>query len=386
MIWPWLLGAVWLVCAILTFGALFAFLQREYPGFARKERTADRLMSLMVASLGPIGLVFSLSMAEGWRHGLYWGLPRWTKSLWVWSTIVGVAGFLCLFFAPLWWPLALIALVAFVMSYFLGKGDKVYGSRQGSQNPHGGTGGVAPTAPHFHTAPSRHSFPPGTLFNPNPGQLVKVIQFGANPSALKSGQSLVVDPTIIGGKIQGLYQPGDVVYDNTGNLLGIVQPDMSVSRQGVFSAIAQSEPVLTPHVEHGLVAGPIIAYRTWEVRNDVLFGVGMGAEVCWKPLTPLKARHVDGTTSSHPDNPCPYERCKCGIYALKTLAGVTEKSDVIGKVALWGKVIEHEHGYRAEYAYPLAFFVPKAPMPGFPVNTSMGELAKRYGITVEVME
>ena len=25
---------------------------------------------------------------------------------------------------------------------------------------------------------------------------------------------------------------------------------------------------------------------------------------------------------------------------------------VLGRVALWGRVIEHEHGYRARFAYP----------------------------------
>jgi hypothetical protein len=30
---------------------------------------------------------------------------------------------------------------------------------------------------------------------------------------------------------------------------------------------------------------------------------------------------------------------------------------VIGRTALWGRVIEHEHGYRAEYAYPQVLYV-----------------------------
>ena len=25
---------------------------------------------------------------------------------------------------------------------------------------------------------------------------------------------------------------------------------------------------------------------------------------------------------------------------------------MLGRVALWGRVIEHEHGFRAQYAYP----------------------------------
>jgi hypothetical protein len=33
----------------------------------------------------------------------------------------------------------------------------------------------------------------------------------------------------------------------------------------------------------------------------------------------------------------------------------SNKSNVFGKVALWGAIIEHKNGYRAEYAYPLEF-------------------------------
>jgi hypothetical protein len=32
-------------------------------------------------------------------------------------------------------------------------------------------------------------------------------------------------------------------------------------------------------------------------------------------------------------------------------------SSVYGKVALWGRIIEHERGYRAQYAYPLELWV-----------------------------
>ena len=58
---------------------------------------------------------------------------------------------------------------------------------------------------------------------------------------------------------------------------------------------------------------------------------------------------------------------------------------VVGEVALWGRVIEHTLGYRAEYAYPIRLFRPPSPMPGFPqpVQAPLEQLAALYGIPVE---
>ena len=48
----------------------------------------------------------------------------------------------------------------------------------------------------------------------------------------------------------------------------------------------------------------------------------------------------------------------CGIYAVKT-PRLDDRDDAIyGQVNLWGRVIEHEHGYRAQYAYPALLYTP----------------------------
>ena len=41
-----------------------------------------------------------------------------------------------------------------------------------------------------------------------------------------------------------------------------------------------------------------------------------------------------------------------GIYAYKDATALLGFGNVQGEVWLWGRVEEHEHGYRAEYAYP----------------------------------
>jgi hypothetical protein len=60
----------------------------------------------------------------------------------------------------------------------------------------------------------------------------------------------------------------------------------------------------------------------------------------------------------------PHERCKCGIYAATALATAADYLRqmqpappgaihyALGRVSLWGSVIECERGWRASYAYP----------------------------------
>jgi hypothetical protein len=50
--------------------------------------------------------------------------------------------------------------------------------------------------------------------------------------------------------------------------------------------------------------------------------------------------------------------CRCGVYASDSLAVVHRErpawppAPVIGRVALWGRTIEHERGWRSRFAYP----------------------------------
>jgi hypothetical protein len=50
----------------------------------------------------------------------------------------------------------------------------------------------------------------------------------------------------------------------------------------------------------------------------------------------------------------PNADCSCGLHATRDIDYLrrTRCPAVLGRVALWGRVIEHEHGYRARFAYP----------------------------------
>lgn len=67
----------------------------------------------------------------------------------------------------------------------------------------------------------------------------------------------------------------------------------------------------------------------------------MSAKAVWAPDEPMEGK----TKSAVEHN---------GVYAFKTardfLTELADHMQVYGKVALWGDVIEHELGYRAQFA------------------------------------
>lgn len=138
-----------------------------------------------------------------------------------------------------------------------------------------------------------------------------------------------------------------------------------------------------PALETAFVAGPILAWRVWRAFPDgALYSVVERTNVPWPAGQPIAASLAPAA-----DNPY-------GIYAVKSealmpeLRGYTAQPPAVivrGQVALWGKVIEHEKGYRAEYAYPYLIDL-SPPMPGFPQPRGMTSLAaairERYGCLV----
>lgn len=76
----------------------------------------------------------------------------------------------------------------------------------------------------------------------------------------------------------------------------------------------------------------------------------------------------------------------CGIHAFKTeeqalLHKLTAGGEAVGQVSLWGHVVEHEEGYRAEFAYPYSLQL--YPMTTGQEPNRLRSLRRGYGVDVE---
>jgi hypothetical protein len=99
---------------------------------------------------------------------------------------------------------------------------------------------------------------------------------------------------------------------------------------------------------------PIMAWRAWALTGHrdgtglLLRPVAKRARV-WRPREVVEA---SCRVSRWHDAPDP--TCTCGLHGTNGIEVLrkTKCPAVLGRVALWGRVIEHEHGYRARYAYP----------------------------------
>jgi len=155
-------------------------------------------------------------------------------------------------------------------------------------------------------------------------------------------------------------------------------------------------------------AAPLIGWRTWTVVEE---GGGLTLrsvvyESRWPPRERLVAvcgRRSHGRLLARwrrvQPHEAPDDRCECGIYAacapdlalsflfrLGLIRGV--RSALIGRVALWGRVIECERGWRATFAYPTQLYVLRAPASRRQRPDARGlarDLAV-YGVPVQVVE
>jgi len=102
---------------------------------------------------------------------------------------------------------------------------------------------------------------------------------------------------------------------------------------------------------------PVIGHRVW--RWDAA-GLRSLNGKRWSPRHPLAARC--GAGNAHQAHEVPQPECTCGVYAAKSREHLRqfgyEGRGISGEVYLWGKVVEHTLGWRAQFAYPKSLFLP----------------------------
>lgn len=93
---------------------------------------------------------------------------------------------------------------------------------------------------------------------------------------------------------------------------------------------------------------PIVAWRAWEFMAPG-FLTDLNRAFVYEPRKVAEAR-------CDRDHAPPQKNCVCGIWAVKTREElqrlITVGAPIIGEVFLWGRYLETERGYRAQYCYP----------------------------------
>lgn len=136
----------------------------------------------------------------------------------------------------------------------------------------------------------------------------------------------------------------------------------------------------------------IVGWRAWRtsLTAPVLGSVGY-QEVFWPIKKPMKA--MCWKLGPYPNDPAridirphdaPEYSCECGMWAFKTKHALLDALEshqygplpVLGLVHLWGRVIETDHGFRAEKAYPKELWI---------VNRGMESLGRIYGVPVRTL-
>lgn len=138
---------------------------------------------------------------------------------------------------------------------------------------------------------------------------------------------------------------------------------------------------LSPHSVVPDAIEPVRAWRAWRIAQTAdglrLQSITFPGTTYW----PARERMVAECRRTASIKRClasPKTDCSCGIYAARTVADArpyvnswnlsreyaAEKPVgatvwlAIGRVDLWGKVIEHDQGWRAQYAYPRQLLIP----------------------------
>lgn len=148
---------------------------------------------------------------------------------------------------------------------------------------------------------------------------------------------------------------------------------------------------------------PVVAWRVWRVVESAaefqLQSVVYGT--VWPTHEPMAARCFRHRFSFLPwrkrdPHAPPAEDCSCGVYAA-TLQGLVPYLDapdlarvqrVLGRVSLWGSVVECEQGWRASRAYPTHIYVParEAKRARAAAVEEIALSLTRYGVPVEILE
>lgn len=132
-------------------------------------------------------------------------------------------------------------------------------------------------------------------------------------------------------------------------------------------------------LEESLVAEPVTGLRAWQVARpqqvvlnaDTLARMAKAHEEGRNPFLGLLGPRLAAIAGNgamwdratlarcnHGSHDAPHSDCSCGLWAIKDetkLMGILQAYNACayGRVQMWGRIVEHKDGYRAQYAKPI---------------------------------
>src|SRR5208283_2411839 len=111
---------------------------------------------------------------------------------------------------------------------------------------------------------------------------------------------------------------------------------------------------------------PVVGYRVWQWDATGLRSLNGEKWFAHQPLSAVCRADACGSIAglskaTHNPAQLPSFSCTCGVYAARTMDHLRQcgyrKLGVHGEVFLWGTVVEHERGWRAQFVYPKTLFL-----------------------------
>jgi hypothetical protein len=165
---------------------------------------------------------------------------------------------------------------------------------------------------------------------------------GPSGTIIAQGTSVTGQSAGKGGLAAIPYQTLTIAQQQA--IMSHIARQFSMNQSQQLAVYQNSPSLLPPVVENaGIVLGEIEGYRAWRIFNGLL--VSMAVDDVWLPGEPMTATNVREDNAS-------------GAHAFKTYQQAVDyvhpyENWAIGRVKLWGQIIEHEIGYRGEFSKPI---------------------------------
>lgn len=155
---------------------------------------------------------------------------------------------------------------------------------------------------------------------------------------------------------------------------------------------------MTVHIPDRFSDEAVVGWRVWRIAlydGEPLRLLSPVYPLAWEARHPTEANCIRHLASCELPHAAPDPACTCGLWACKFVRVLATHSgssptmlSVVGKVSLWGRVVEYSGGWRGQFGYPYELVVIP---PKYVANDRdalrdiRDELAEAYGVDVAVL-